>query len=99
MSSRHLRHKTLVFVTNRLEFVNSCDRIVVLKEGQIAADGSYAALMEQSSVFRSIMADQGGGTGTGSPEQASVASGSIQVCLPCPTSVAVSLPEGIESII
>jgi ABC-type bacteriocin/lantibiotic exporter with double-glycine peptidase domain len=36
----YLKEKTIVFVTNRLEFVSGCDRVVMIDDGMVVADGA-----------------------------------------------------------
>ncbi|MEE4200756.1 ABC transporter ATP-binding protein [Erythrobacter sp.] len=43
--------KTLLIVTHRLSTVERCDRIFVLRNGQIEASGTYAALQRESETF------------------------------------------------
>ena len=54
--SGFLKHKTVVFVTNRVEFVTQeqCDGIVLIKNGQVAAQGPYAHMM-QDEAFVDLM--------------------------------------------
>ena len=40
-----LREKTRLLVTNAMQYVSSCDRIIVMKEGYIIANGSYEELI------------------------------------------------------
>eukprot|EP00051_Salpingoeca_urceolata_P019849 m.293491 g.293491 ORF g.293491 m.293491 type:complete len:1641 (-) comp19492_c0_seq12:32-4954(-) len=65
-----LAGKTRVFVTNRLEFVPSCDRVLVMRQGHIAADGSYSHLLATDAEFRNLMQDQGSAEGTGDASSA-----------------------------
>lgn len=50
------RTKTLVIVAHRLSTVRSCDRIIVLDQGMIVADGVYDALVRDNEQFRSMVA-------------------------------------------
>lgn len=66
----HFRKKTVVFVTNRLEFVSKCDRITVMRDGHIASCGTYSELEATCEEFQELMSDQSqtddeasGGTG------------------------------------
>ena len=44
----YMRGKTIVFVTNQIQFVSSCDKIIALKDGKIAEQGSYQDLINDS---------------------------------------------------
>lgn len=47
----YLKGKTIVFVTNRLEFVSGCDRVLMVDDGSIVADGTVACCTMS---FRSV---------------------------------------------
>lgn len=42
-----LKNKTVVLVTNALQYLPRCDRIIVLKGGCVVADGTFDELQEQ----------------------------------------------------
>ena len=46
---------TVIMVAHRLETVRQCDAIYLLQDGQLAACGSYEALLEKSSLFRKMV--------------------------------------------
>lgn len=46
--------KTMLMIAHRLSTVQSCDRIILMDKGTIAAVGSWAELMDQSAVFREL---------------------------------------------
>lgn len=46
--------RTLIMVAHRLTTVVSCDRIFYMKQGRIAASGTYASLLEHSHEFRAM---------------------------------------------
>ena len=46
--------RTVILVAHRLKTVEACDRILVLEEGRIVADGSYGQLLESSPAFRAL---------------------------------------------
>ncbi|KAK3279644.1 hypothetical protein CYMTET_12477, partial [Cymbomonas tetramitiformis] len=62
--SEHMRSSTVIFVTNRVEFVHSTDRIVVLEGGRVAGQGDYTTLLSESPAFRSIMSEQSASEGS-----------------------------------
>lgn len=47
--------RTVILVAHRLRTVEACDRIIMLEDGRIVADGPYRDLMANSSVFRSLV--------------------------------------------
>ena len=55
----HLKSKTIILVTNRVEFISSSDAIILMSEQQIGAKGTYKELLESSSDFRSMMQNIG----------------------------------------
>lgn len=48
----HPEKKLLIIVAHRLTTVRGCDRIVFMREGRIAACGSFADLLEHNAEFR-----------------------------------------------
>lgn len=50
------RSCTLVTVAHRLSSVKPCDRILVMENGEIAAEGTYEELVRDSQVFRELAA-------------------------------------------
>lgn len=54
----HLREKTVVLVTNQVQFVSQADRIVLVDHGRITATGTYSQLMNTSSDFQQLMSKQ-----------------------------------------
>lgn len=44
--------KTIILIAHRLSTVRSCDRIYLLEDGEIVADGSYDDLLQSSDTFR-----------------------------------------------
>lgn len=47
--------RTIILIAHRLRTVEACNRIVMLEDGRVVADGSYGDLMEDSSEFRSLV--------------------------------------------
>jgi ABC-type multidrug transport system fused ATPase/permease subunit len=47
--------RTIVLIAHRLRTVEACDRIVMLHEGRVMADGSFARLLETSDLFRRLV--------------------------------------------
>jgi ABC-type multidrug transport system fused ATPase/permease subunit len=56
---KHFEDKTVIFVTNRLEFVESSDKVLVMQDGRIAGLGTYTELDASCEAFQVLMADQG----------------------------------------
>jgi ABC-type multidrug transport system fused ATPase/permease subunit len=47
--------KTIILIAHRLSTVKSCDRILVLKAGKLAAEGSYESLAQSDPTFQSLL--------------------------------------------
>ena len=45
-----LKGKTILFVTNALQYVNKCDRVIVLDDGKVVEDGTYDELLQKGDV-------------------------------------------------
>ena len=52
---RILVGKTAIFIAHRLSTVATCDRILVLQDGNIVQDGTYAQLSAQPGLFRTMV--------------------------------------------
>jgi ABC-type multidrug transport system fused ATPase/permease subunit len=52
--------RTTLVVAHRLKAVRRCDRIVVMREGRIAAVGTHATLLDQDPWYRQVWEDQRG---------------------------------------
>jgi len=52
---KNLSGKTAVFIAHRLATIQSCDRILVLDQGRLVQDGTYAGLAEQPGLFRNMV--------------------------------------------
>ncbi|KAF3838661.1 hypothetical protein F7725_010429 [Dissostichus mawsoni] len=52
------KNKTVLFVTHQLQYLPQCDRVILMKDGQIAEQGSHAQLMcrerDYASLFNSM---------------------------------------------
>ena len=49
---------TRIVIAHRLSTIKNCDRILVLDEGTVKADGTYDALLETSPLFRELVKRQ-----------------------------------------
>ena len=49
--SRLIQNKTVLIIAHRMRTVSSADKIVVLKEGTVAEEGSPAELLHQGGLF------------------------------------------------
>ncbi len=49
-------HKTIIQIAHRLSTVRSCDRIYLLEDGKIVADGSFDDLVRSNDTFRRMAA-------------------------------------------
>jgi len=47
--------RTIVLIAHRLRTVEACDRIVMLDQGRIVAEGSYEELLANSAIFREFV--------------------------------------------
>ncbi len=63
------RAQTSVVVAQRISTVLRADKILVLDEGRIVAEGNHAQLMRSSQVYREIYASQLGGAHALTPER------------------------------
>ncbi|XP_075997924.1 ATP-binding cassette sub-family C member 5 [Genypterus blacodes] len=43
---KHLRHKTVIFITHQLQYLVDCDDIVLMRDGAIAEQGNHDNLMK-----------------------------------------------------
>jgi ATP-binding cassette, subfamily B, bacterial PglK len=48
------RAKTIVLIAHRLSTVEGCDKIFMLEQGRVVAEGSYGELMQTSGKFRAL---------------------------------------------
>ena len=49
---------TVLMVAHRLSTVKGCDRIIVLKDGQIVEQGDYNSLIEKNGEFARLVRKQ-----------------------------------------
>ncbi|MDX6766981.1 MAG: ABC transporter ATP-binding protein [Candidatus Methylacidiphilales bacterium] len=52
---KNLQGKTAVFIAHRLATIKACDRIMVLEQGRLVQDGSYAELSNSPGLFRDMI--------------------------------------------
>lgn len=52
-----MRGRTTVLITHRIDLARQADRVVVLKDGKVAEDGSLSDLETQGTAFRDIFLD------------------------------------------
>uniref|UniRef100_A0A1I7YSQ1 ABC transporter domain-containing protein n=1 Tax=Steinernema glaseri TaxID=37863 RepID=A0A1I7YSQ1_9BILA len=50
-----LRGKTRVLVTHGIHFLKHCDRVIVLKDGQISEQGTYQELIASKGAFAEFL--------------------------------------------
>lgn len=55
---RELRGKTVLFIAHRLSTVLAADRLLLLHEGTIRAEGTHSELMESSALYRDLYGAQ-----------------------------------------
>jgi ATP-binding cassette, subfamily B, bacterial MsbA len=51
-------NRTVVVIAHRLSTVINADKIIVLRDGEVAAEGTHAELMRQQGVYRSLYESQ-----------------------------------------
>lgn len=50
-----LRNKTVIFVTHQLQYLESCDHVLLLKDGRISEQGSHQSLMADHSEYWALL--------------------------------------------
>ncbi len=55
---KNLGGRTVIFIAHRLATVRNCDRLLVIADGRIAQDGSYAELVAQPGLFQELVHGQ-----------------------------------------
>ena len=55
---QNLRGRTVIFIAHRLATVKNCDRILVIADGRVTQDGSYAELVAQPGLFQDLVHGQ-----------------------------------------
>ncbi len=58
------RQKTLIVIAHRLSTVRACDRIYLLEDGQVAAQGTFTELYDQHPQFRAMAGEASAGEAT-----------------------------------
>ena len=53
--SRLLRGKTVLVIAHRMRTVEAADKIIVLKEGRVAEEGTPADLMKKGGIFERMV--------------------------------------------
>ena len=48
------KEKTMICVAHRLNSIRGCDRVIVMKAGQIVGDGNFEGLLETNDYFRKL---------------------------------------------
>lgn len=53
------RHeKTIIIIAHRLSTIQNCDRILVLKQGQIVEQGDHNALLQKNGIYKKLVERQ-----------------------------------------
>ncbi|HTL51662.1 MAG TPA: ABC transporter ATP-binding protein [Planctomycetota bacterium] len=55
---KNLVGRTAIFIAHRLATVKNCDRILVLRDGQLVQDGPYSELIAKPGPFRTLVESQ-----------------------------------------
>ena len=48
-------HQLIILIAHRIRTVEACDRIILLEDGRVIGDGSYAALLRSNEAFRDLV--------------------------------------------
>ena len=51
------KNKTVLMIAHRLSTVQNADNIIVLKEGNVAEQGTHSALLQKNGVYAAMWAD------------------------------------------
>ena len=54
-----IKNKTVVIISHRLKSVENADKIIVLDNGKLNAEGTHKQLMENSALYRSMIEKSG----------------------------------------
>lgn len=60
-----LKGMTVIIIAQRISSIKHADKIIVMGEGRIAAEGTHEELYEKSPVYREVCDSQSGGVGNG----------------------------------
>ena len=52
------RDRTMIIVAHRLSTIINCDRIIVLKNGEVAEQGTHSQLLAKKGVYASLVERQ-----------------------------------------
>jgi ABC-type proline/glycine betaine transport system ATPase subunit len=55
----YLKGKTVLFITNQLQFLPYADRVIVMKDGKIVDQGEYNKLLSTSATLKEVMSGLG----------------------------------------
>lgn len=56
-----MEHRTVLVIAHRLSTIMKMDRIVVIEQGQVAASGTHAELLQTSPLYKKLWSIQAGG--------------------------------------
>ncbi|MBQ0000788.1 MAG: ABC transporter ATP-binding protein [Clostridiales bacterium] len=59
MVTEELKDKTVIMVTHDLSFVDAMDRIILLHDGELVAEGTYENMISNCPEFRELLESQG----------------------------------------
>jgi len=60
MKNLQQRDAGLLIITHRLDMIQTCDEIIVLKHGQVAERGTHQVLSQRSGIYCDLLASAGG---------------------------------------
>jgi ABC-type multidrug transport system fused ATPase/permease subunit len=56
-----MQGKTVLVIAHRLSTIMNMDRIIVLQDGAVVADGTHAELLAQGGLYQKLWSIQAGG--------------------------------------
>lgn len=52
------KERTMIVVAHRLSTIRNCDRIVVIRDGEIVEEGNHASLLEKEGIYKNLVEKQ-----------------------------------------
>ena len=49
------KHKTVIIISHRLKSIENADKIIVMNQGKVDAEGTHAELLQKSALYRSMI--------------------------------------------
>ncbi|CAG7835020.1 unnamed protein product, partial [Allacma fusca] len=77
----HMKNKLRILVTHQLQYLPRADHVIILQRGKVAAQGTYAELIQEGIDFLSLMTDDTEEAKRGRKREDSVSSDKVQEVL------------------